>query len=297
MYGADRVAVFASPNTDCMGREQTQFCAGVGRIFAPSQWCARTVWRSASKHGRTIGDQVRVVPLGVSPAYLGTDDVHARRGTRTWVAGRLAPRKLLHVATDHAWPGRKGTEELIGAWAMVAHHPALAGARLTIHAPRGVYEHIHYLVAHHKVFETVDIEFPQATGSPDDELAKLYADHDLLVLPPRCEGYGMMILAGLMNEIPLVTVRMTGQEDFLGHFAGWTAVPVGLAYEPLAYEEGLAPVVDTDHLATTLVLAASGYGHLLTEASKNREEAKHWTWPAMHVRWVEAITEWTEETE
>lgn len=293
-YGAERVAVFASPNTDRMGREQSAFCAEVGRVFTPSKWCADAVTRSLQGHPLSVTPPPCIVPLGASPYYLGSDTLRARRSYRT---AELPPLRVLHVATDHVWPGRKGTLELIQAWAMARANEDLGRATLTIHAPRSAYEQIHYAAATARLLDHVNIEFPaEATGTTDHDLADLYADHDMLALAPRCEGFGMMILAGLMNEMPTVTTRMTGQEDFLGSFSGWTATPVGLAYEELAYEDGEAPVIDVAPLATTLALAVAGYDHLLRTASTNREEAKRWTWPSIHQRWIDAINEWTEET-
>lgn len=295
LYGRQRVAVFASPNTNTIAREHAECCADVGHVFAPSRWCAKSVEHGVAKIGRNLAAPVDVIPLGISEKFAATDTTIAARRQRTAMGvDRARPRRFLHVATDRAWPGRKGTDELIAAWAMFRGEPGNEDATLTIHAPRSVFDLVHAAVGRHRVFSSVDIVFPENRGSTDEELVALYSQHDMLVLTPRCEGYGMMILAGLVHCMPTVTVCMTGQEDFLGHFDGWSAVPVGLGYEPLAYEEGSAPVVEPIRLATALVLASAGYEHLLRCAEENRSEAPNWTWPVLGSQWADAIGQWME---
>lgn len=281
-YGAQNVAVFASPNTDSMLEERASVCSKAGMVLAPSQWCLDTVSRSLKRYGLESPPWLCRVPLGVSRQYLGA---HERR-----VPGEKL--RLLHLGTDYSWPGRKGTEELLEAWGMVQGVLAPI-AELVIHVPSVVYEPVHYSVADADL-EGVRIELASPRGSSDEQLVSLYEQADVVVLPSRCEGFGMMMLAACVSGTPLVTTYVTGQIDFLNGFDGWLGIPCSDRLESMEHEQGLCPVVDPKRVAAALLSACSPLvlEHLREGAKSNADRAPGWCWDASVKEWVETLELW-----
>jgi len=285
-YGAHNVAVFASPNTDSMLEERTDVCSRAGMVLAPSQWCIDTVSRSLKRHGLGTPPWLCRVPLGVSPEYLGAHERH--------VPGKKL--RLLHLGTDYSWPGRKGTEELLKAWAMVQAvlEPV---AELVIHVPSVVYEPVHYAVADAGL-EGVQILLAPPRGSSDAQLVSLYEQADVVVLPSRCEGFGMMMLAACVAGVPLMTTYVTGQIDFLTGLDGWLGVPCSDRMEPMEHEQGLCPVVEPTRIASALLAVCSPMvlDHLREGAKMNASRAPAWCWDASVKEWVETLELWRKQT-
>lgn len=282
-YGAQNVAVFASPNTDTLLLERAKVCSKAGMVLAPSQWCLDTVDRTLSFYSLPRPTWACLVPLGVSGEFLGA---HGCREAS-------AKLRLLHLATDFSWPGRKGTEELLHAWSMVQRGLA-PFAELLIHVPMAIYEAAHYAVADLGL-EGVRIEIAPERGSTDAQLAALYETADVVVLPSRCEGFGMMMLAACVSGTPLVTTYVTGQTDFLAELDGWLGVPCSYRTEKMEHETGLCPVVEPRAVATALLAACSPMvlEHLRAGARSNVERsAMRWRWDVVVEEWMETLERW-----
>ncbi len=285
-YGASRVAVFSSPNTDCLSRDRAEVCSKVGMVLAPSQWCLDTVSRSLSRYELPSPTWACKVPLGVSRDYLG---VFERRR-------RAEKLRLLHLATDFAWPGRKGTEELLAAWSLVQKTLAPI-AELVVHVPMAVYEPVHYLVADLDL-TGVQIQIAPDRGCTDAELGSLYELSDVVVLPARCEGFGMMMLAACVSGTPLVTTYVTGQVDFLSSLGGWLGVACSDRMEQLEHEAGLCPVAEPRLIASALLSACSPmvFDHLAREAEAcARVAASEWCWDGVVGQWIETLETWRDQ--
>jgi len=285
-YGARNVAVFASPNTDSMLEERADVCSRAGVVLAPSQWCIDSVNRSLARFGYESPPWVCRVPLGVSREYLGVSE-------RRTPGNKL---RLLHLGTDFSWPGRKGTEELLKAWGMV--QGALAPvADLLLHVPTVLYESVHYAVADAGL-EGVRIEIAPPRGSSDERLVSLYEQADIVVLPSRCEGFGMMLLAACVSGTPLVTTYVTGQIDFLSKFDGWIGVPCSDRMEQMEHEQGLCPVVEPKLIASALLAACSPLvlDHLREGARRNAVRAPAWCWDASVIEWIDTLEQWRGHT-
>lgn len=285
-YGAQNVAVFASPNTDSMLEERADVCSRAGMVLAPSQWCIDTVTRSLDRFGYDRPRWLCRVPLGVSRLYLGA---HERREP----AEKL---RLLHLGTDYSWPGRKGTEELLKAWGMVQAVLAPV-AELVVHVPAAVYEPVHYAVADAGL-DGVRIVLAPPRGSSDEQLVSLYDQADVVVLPSRCEGFGMMMLAACVSGTPLVTTYVTGQIDFLSEFDGWLGIPCSDRTESMEHEQGLCPVVEPKRVASALLAACSPMvlDHLRDGAKRNSVRAPTWCWDATVNEWIDTLELWRKET-
>jgi glycosyltransferase involved in cell wall biosynthesis len=306
-YRRDRAALFVSPNTDTMAKEHIQTVSRFGDAIATSLWCQQAVEQGLLEM-EECGEQVEtrrfVLPLGVDESFAALARAK-RRESHVTPDARVAVRAL-HLTTDQCWPGRKGTEELLAAWATVAAQRTPRMRRggwdarpvplLTVHAPQSLERDLMYSIADHGLHDYVSL-VTEERGVVASSLADLYAQHDVVVLPSRCEGFGMMILAALVARVPLITTYVTGQADFLSKRAGWLGVPT-CAVGDMAYETGSAPIVEVPVLANLLELALDGavLSRLRTLASESVDDDEWGTWKAAMRLWVEHLRTWTEET-
>lgn len=280
MFGRERAAIFVSPNTDTLADEHIETINQFGLAIAPSQFCAQAISSQCSN------DFVTVLPLG-SPIPAPLHKADRALGS---------PVRVLHLTSDQAWPGRKGTEELLQAWSDRRSGPE---AVLTIHGPPSLRKDALYRIADLGIDETVTYETSARLGTSDPELAALYEQADLIVTPSRSEGFGMMILAALKAEVPLLTTCNTGHAEFLRLRPGaWFPIPTS-SDGPIAFESGNVPVVEAATLSEMLGLALTPFARdWMTRAIVGRkEEDPDWgTWPWALAQWVERLKNWTEDT-
>jgi len=281
MFGRERSAIFVSPNTDTLIEEHGETISKFGLAIAPSRFCANTTLRSSEI------DSVSVLPLGspISGPLHKTDRA---------IGG---PVRVLHFTSDQAWPSRKGTETLLEAWSRRRAGP---DAVLTIHGPPALRKDALYRIADLGIDETVTYEPSGALGTSDQDLTTLYEHADLIVAPSRSEGFGMMMLAALVAQVPLLTTCNTGHAEFLALRPGaWLPIPTP-HMRPLAFEAGLAPVVDGATFTEMLSLAITPFARdWMAQATVSVGEAAEpgWgSWEYAAAQWVERLKEWMEAT-
>jgi len=274
------MGLFLSPNTAELSREHARALDQCRIGFAPSHYCAEV----SRAHSKT---PVEVCRLGVADEYAETR--FARRP-------RNEPFTFLHATTDFYLPGRKGTEELIEAWGIVRGE--LPAARLIVHAPSGISTHIHYGLSDQEAADGLGygrfrLTEPPRRGTEEADLARLLLSADAVVLPSRCEGFGMVILAALVLGVPLVTTNVTGQKDFLGDFPGcFVEAPTG-GTGPLVGEDGQAPLVDVEGLADAMVRLHKSYDTVFDAAQRVPQETRRkWTWSESMKGWADKLSAW-----
>lgn len=248
MYGRRSCAIFMSPNTDRLSQEHTRTLLSFGFAMCPSAWCAEACYRATSVAGADATD-IATCWLGVDETFYQTrlpriERLRARLGAR--------PVRVLHVTTDQAWPGRKGTEELLEAWAILYAEGLLDGVRLHLHVPPALQRETLFRLRDLGLDQAVDIAVGRARGSLS--MLSEFDKTDLVIAPSRCEGFGIMLASALVAGVPLACTYTTGQRDFLNVLPGWFGLPAG---EPefLAGEEGDAPSLRADLLAEQLRFA------------------------------------------
>jgi glycosyltransferase involved in cell wall biosynthesis len=293
IYGRERAALFVSPNTDQLAKEHAETCAKFGRIIVPSAWCEDVVASSLRSNGSS---EVVTVPLGVSPLFCANKALDMDRRMRD---GCREKRRALHLSTDRFWPGRKGTEELLAAWRRLVDGDPDLSWQLTVSVPPPLVLPATLTVADMGLSDHVEVASTPEHGMSDTELAGLYADADIIIAPSRCEGFGMMILAAILNHCPLVTTYNTGHADFLANIDGWLGIPTSHS-APLSGEVGLAPVVESGVLSNT-IRSAMVYivrEQMISAVKRDLSELDEgWgTWPWATARWVAYLTQWVEET-
>lgn len=292
-----KVALYISPNSDTLGQQYVKHLQSFDHIFVPSMWCYDTLLKAGVSK-----ECLEVLPLGCENVYFDL-----RESTVARLTERLsgAP-KVFHLMTDGFLPGRKGTTDVIKAWNELKGRGIKTEATLTIHAPMGVADEVYYYACQSKLFEPeVTIQTGAHRGVTSTELAYMMADHDLVILPSRCEGFGMMILAALALGIPTITTNWTGQMDFLSEIAGWDG-PSGHPHiaksegrwgttdnmGTLEGETGLAPVIDykviADHLQ--LMLNPEMRNKMLNEPNILRS----WSWESLRSKWSSSLIKWSE---
>jgi glycosyltransferase involved in cell wall biosynthesis len=289
-YKRERAALFVSQNTDTLAKEHIETIAMFGHVLVPSSWCLRVVEHGLLDLADAPDVQLHVLPLGVDESFVAArkHSPYASEGQRI---------RALHLTTDQCWPGRKGTEELLEAWALLMRRTlGTAGEAtmpmLTIHAPLALERDLLYRIADLDLMAYVTLVVDEERGVVATRLSDLYREHDVVILPSRCEGFGMMILAALVAGVPLITTYVTGQTDFLSQRGGWLSVPTFSTGE-MAYESGSAPVVEVPPLVNLLEFALSWP---VIERLRSMCEPDDWgTWlDAMGV-WLERLRMWTTE--
>lgn len=285
--GPKGVAIFSSPNTTLLSRERAEACARAGLVIVPSLWCADTVTNSLAEYHLLADGQVVSVPLGVDERFVGL-----RYGDRS-----ERPVEYLHFSTDFTWPSRKGTDELLWAWASVRRFLG-EEARLSVHVPMAIYEPVQQVVSELDLVGDVKIILAPDRGTSDDDLVKLYAAADVIVQPSRCEGFGMMMLAAVVSGTPLVTTSGTGQADFLCSMGGWLGIAHGTDMDELAYEDGEAPVVNQKAIEDALLAVSTArvYNHLFRgdDALDSQGPPVPWTWNWATEEWISVLKEWVD---
>ena len=284
-YAPQNIAIFSSPNTDALDAERSKIANECGLVLVPSRWCERAVQKGTKSLGGAPQWLSRV-PLGVSSRFM---DVPSRRKSGSRV-------RCMHFATDFSWPGRKGTEELLLAWGR-AQDAMGDRVELRVHVPMQIYESVHYAVQDLNL-QNVSIEMADDRGVTEDALAQMYEEVDVLIQPSRCDGFGLMILAACVSQTPLVTTYVTGQVDYLSEMRGWHAAATCDRYTSFANEEGSAPVVEPDVLATCLVSIACApvLDHMRKQARRNEERAMQWCWEFAMGEWLDVLERWRRST-
>jgi glycosyltransferase involved in cell wall biosynthesis len=287
--GSCRSAIFMSPNTDRLSVEHAETCAKFDVALVPSAWCRATVAASVP------GADIISLPLGVSEGFAEGQGREESSIGRLMRIGDGSSCAILHFSTDQVWPGRKGTEELLKAWALLKGSGRLGTARLIIHIPRALQVPCMLTCRDLDIYDSVTIVAPELRGSEEVPLWDLVDRADLMVAPSRCEGFGMMLLSSLVAGLPLLSTYNTGHADFLCDSPGWLGVPTA-ALDEMYGEEGLAPVVDPPVLAQALATALQPeVRRMLVGQHMGEKDASWGTWGAAEAHWDRALKDWIEE--
>lgn len=286
-YGRRCSAIYASPNTAELADEHARLMSQFGLVLAPSSYCAETV----RAH---VDSEAVVLPLGVDAMYAEGRDARIARLTE-----RVnEPPTFVHLSSDQSWPGRKGTEELVEAWE-IATREFGCGGHLVLHVPASLYNGVEMMCrdagrGRRDFLDRIEVRKAADKGSSPEELLALYDEADVMVLPSRCEGWGLMIQAALVAGVPMITTCASGQVDFLlGRAGAWLGVPTPFSGR-IAYEQGSAPLIEPDILAACLAFASEA-GVRRTMLSQMHFSVANDTWDAATREWVNTIRAWMQE--
>lgn len=290
-YGRKRSAIYGSPNTDRLDEDHARLMSKFGVVITPSTWCANVVVQSVDAE-----TDVWLLRLGAEPA-LAENRVERMHRLRE----RLDKDPVfIHLGSDQAWPGRKGTEELIEAWLIGREHFGLRG-QLVLHLPTSTVPKATMAVRDMAMgdrasIDSVEVREAKRRGSAIDQIVALYDEADVMVLPSRCEGYGLMLHNAIVAGVPMVTTCITGQTDFLFRYPGaWIATPTQWP-QGMAYESGVAPTVSSVAMAPVLSFASQVQVRSMMLTSMP-EQIESDLWHVALDEWGEAIADWLTQEE
>lgn len=284
-YDRKNVAIFLCPNTVALSTEHRSSAEKVGRIYAPSKWCADTIVAST-----TLDVDVEVVPFGVDDPFADH-----RTGPVLRSGGQL---NFLHMTTDTFWPGRKGTEELLHAWNLfrTRTRTPIQRAKLTIHCLPQLHPQVYRLVGDLDLLDDVEIASSDPRGLSPGRLFDLIRDCDVFVAPSRSEGFGVMPLSALCAGRAVCTTAGTGQDEYLFDEevrpVDWVQIPT-CGQASLAGEHGDAPVVRAEQMVPSLLAAMVMVNENMI-SQQDRAFCEHWSWRTRAAAWAASLIKWNE---
>jgi glycosyltransferase involved in cell wall biosynthesis len=198
--------------------------------------CARAVIATSNATARVLFADYGVSPERVSVVEPGTDRVASAWRT---------PSDTVNLLAVGAIVPRKGYDLLIAALATLKDLPW----RLVIAGDRSrdpqTTERLEDAIAAHELADRVDLR----GAVSDSELAALYGDAELFVLPSRFEGYGMAYTEALAHGVPVVGTNAGAIPDTVPARAGVLVPPDDAGALAVALRRLIADPRERDRLA------------------------------------------------
>jgi glycosyltransferase involved in cell wall biosynthesis len=192
---------------------------------------------------------------------------------------------VLHLASTHQ--ERKGTRELIQAWALVikAWDGERSGRlRLMVDGPIGYFDDAIREATRSVPAARDTYEMVSRMDLTEAAMARFYQEHHLVCQPSRAEGFGLVPLEARACGVPVLATTCTGHRDHLrpGDFRGVLVVPHG---EESAIDDGpgaMAPTVRAEDLADWLDGTLDVTDGLRRESREAAASvAKRWSWSSV----------------
>ncbi len=190
------------------------------------------------------------------------------------------PYAALHLASTHL--ERKGTKELIHAWAIAKRErylPRDAVLRLVVDGPRNYFLNPINEASKGELWIADSYDVRTRLDMSTDDMAAFYCRHDMVCQPSRGEGFGMVPLEARACGVPVVATACTGHSE---HSIGGQAMIVVPHGEERPIDDGpgaLAPTVSVDDLVVALSDAYENRDALLKAARKHSPMLRRaWSW-------------------
>lgn len=253
------------------------------RFMAPSAWAAGIV---ESFLGQCIN-----VPHGISPEYTPSPSASQEMA---YLAFRRQLR-VIHFSTSDRQ--RKGTLELIQAWAMLRQDSEWDPREVALMC---VMDYPAKLALEEVIADGAVLDWPhlqntvrlvdRADLSPSAMATTLRNSH-LVCQPSRGEGFGLIPLQALACGVPVVATTTTGHSEYLGPDTGGL-IPVATT-EPAPIDDlpwSLAPAVAPEAIAAALLRARACWPaiEMLAQAQASEWQTK-WSWEASLAAFVKMI--------
>jgi len=256
------IAANSSWLPEVMMRRAVKMCTG---FVAPSLWSANVIRYYAEEL------PVLVYHHGVDPAFKPDE------------SGEIPPGRFraVHLASTHMQ--RKGTEELIHAWALARQRRAIpkdALLRLVVDGPRGYFNETIGEACRGDIEAAESYQLAQRLDLKLEDMAALYRDHHLVVQPSRAEGFGLCPLEARACGVPIVATLCTGHgSHVLAGDPGVIVVSHGPESEIDDGPGALAPTISEHTIADALGKAYSNYSELFAGAQQAAPTIhEEWNW-------------------
>lgn len=232
-------------------------------FLAPSYWAQEVLKECFPDH------PVIYCPHGVLPIFR--KDAALREAARLSLVGNFS---VLHVTSSRL--SRKGTSELLEAWAMFIVIRLDVNYRLDILANPEYFEEFSACIEALGLSETVRV-YPGQNMSGEDYV-KLLQHYNFVIQPSRAEGFGLVPLEARACGVPAIATSNTGHADH--HFGPGTievqASEIGASDD---YLGAVAPSVKSSHILLALVRALTRAEILHSEALEQADiVAESWAW-------------------
>lgn len=268
-----------APRTAMAALERDDFITG---YLAPSAWAKRVLERHTTL-------PVHLWHHGVGRAFCEP----AGRSEREHYS-------CLHLASTHN--DRKGTREVVQAWASLVGHiiPPDSRLRLVCDGPRGHYNDLlDSAFAASPLRESVELS--PRLDLPEAEMAAVLRQHDLVCQPSRAEGFGMVPLEARAVGVPVCATACTGHADHLVADGAMPPLATPLEVGVQLVLHGLsapiddgpgaeAPIVTVDAVRYSLERAYCRRGDLALAARRHASwVGEHWSWGAVTRRFLREV--------
>lgn len=297
-YGRDRSAIFISPNHDDMDDRHAALLSKFGMLVAPSTWCENAALKAVRRVAPEATVESMVCPLGVDDGLYVDRDSRINRLRRRAMMGDDSETVFLHFSTDQTWDGRKGTAELLVAFAAAFPH-GKSPVKLQLHLQQSLKYDATRAIREYGLKDSVElIVSNKKLGQSVESLTELFDGADVVVAPSRSEGFGIMFASALVAGVPLLCTASTGQYDFLERAPGWLPIATG----PMVgggIEAGRWPQVSTFplHRALRLASLSAVRQHLLNEMSETYKNWQKLFWSNAASHFADRLLEWAEEND
>lgn len=247
-------------------------------FMAPSLWASLVV-------ERFLGHCI-VVPHGVMPEFHPRPE-RAEEMRQLYQAGEF---RVVHFSTSDRQ--RKGTLELLQAWALLNQHGTfMKGAQLMCVLDPHAKLSIEALIADGEVPEwssiqkTVKLTLRADFGAV--AMSSLLTLSHVVCQPSRGEGFGLIPLEALCCGTPVIATNVTGHSEYL--MGDSSDSPAGGAVIVATGELGpiddlpgsRAPTVTPEAIADALYLARANWPKLQRDAQEiAAERGQAWSWEA-----------------
>lgn len=169
------------------------------RLFVPSHWV-----KTAFEAVRVPNGRISVLPHGVDRRFAPENN--PRPGS-----GPVGPLRLLHVAGAASYLDRKGTPQLLEAFAQCVEGGL--NATLTVRTPVAEGLPILGLLAKLPATARGRVQVDATPAEPPAAMAQLIAKHDLVIQPSRAEAFGMIPCEARALGVPVALTACAGHAE------------------------------------------------------------------------------------
>lgn len=251
----EQLWVMLAPNSNTVGPKIREELGAIEhlRLLAPSFWAQRVLQKEFPDK------EVWCVPHGISQEFLPQQ---VRRPTGF---------DVLHMSSSALQ--RKGTEELVQAWAKVQK----PDWRLFVSVPESRLLYFRTMVAEMQLHPS-SINFAGRLGYSEKRLSQLYSTMSFVCQPSRGEGFGMVPVEARACGTPVIMTGCTGHEQHV-ESPGVVEVPTGSLESIDDFPGAKAPHLSVDTLAVCLQEAYTRREELRQEALDNADFFRlSWNW-------------------